>query len=94
MYLQYQRWAGLLFRHSGTLGFEFRLYPVKPLSLRAKAGFQLFEVSFIEEAELEVGCMLKAWEIFAGYRWWTLPEDATSTPASWEGPYLGIRRYF
>jgi hypothetical protein len=95
LYLQYQMWTGLLFRHSGDFGLEFRLYPVKPLSLRAKAGIQAFEFFSLGEVELEAGFMFKAWEGFAGYRWWTLTEEASPEQSfSWSGPYLGIRRYF
>ncbi|MDR1985622.1 MAG: hypothetical protein LBP88_01450 [Treponema sp.] len=94
LYLQYQMWTGLLFRHSGDFGLEFRLYPVKPLTLRAKVGFQVFEFFSLGEAELEAGFMFKAWEGFAGYRWWTLTEASPEQLLSWSGPYLGIRRYF
>ncbi|MHB9292605.1 hypothetical protein Holit_01706 [Hollandina sp. SP2] len=94
LYFQYQMWTGILFRHSGDLGLEFRLYPVKPLTLRAKVGIQAFEFFSLGEAELEAGFMLNAWEIFTGYRWWTLTETSPEHFFSWNGPYLGIRRYF
>ena len=66
-----------------------------PCTLRAKAGIQAFEFFSLGEVELEAGFMFKAWEGFAGYRWWTLTEEASPEQSfSWNGPYLGIRRYF
>ncbi|MDR2393555.1 MAG: hypothetical protein LBD93_05320 [Treponema sp.] len=95
LYAQYQIWTGLLFRQGGDFGLEFRLYPVKPLTLRVKVGTQAFEFFSLGEVELEAGLMYKAWEGFAGYRWWTLTEEASLEQSfSWNGPYLGIRRYF
>ncbi|GHU96868.1 hypothetical protein FACS189483_01080 [Spirochaetia bacterium] len=91
LYSQWQLWYGLLSRNGGTLGLEFRLYPFKPLTLRAKLGMQLFDSFTLEEAEVEGGFMLKAWEFFGGYRWWGFGEDSA---ALWIGPYLGVRRYF
>ncbi|MDR3114459.1 MAG: hypothetical protein LBU25_02955 [Treponema sp.] len=94
LYLQYQVWTGLLFRQGGDFGLEFRFYPVKPLTLRAKVGIQAFELFSLGETELEAGFMFKAFEGFAGYRWWTLTEASVEQSLSWKGPYLGIRRYF
>jgi hypothetical protein len=70
-------------------GLEFRLYPVKPLSLRLKLGGQVFEYFRIGEIEAEAGVLLQAWEIFGGWRWWNMEGGP-----GWNGPYLGVRRYF
>ena len=91
LYGQWQLWYGLLSRNGGTLGLEFRFYPFKPLTLRTKLGIQFFESFDLGEAEVEAGFMLKAWEIFGGYRWWGFSGDSA---ARWNGPYLGVRRYF
>jgi hypothetical protein len=91
LYIQYQLWYGFLQRDACAMGFEFRLYPLKPLSFRAKFGFQLFEHFTLGDIELEVGCMIGGWELFAGYRWWQIAGD-TPYPL-WSGPLLGLRRY-
>jgi hypothetical protein len=95
LYGQWQLWYGLMVRHAGVFGVEFRLYPVKPLSLRVKLGIQSFEYFSFGEAEFEAGFMIRAWEIFGGYRTWGfLDEDLASPGYPWSGPYLGVRRYF
>lgn len=96
LYGQWQQWYGVLYRTSGVAGLEFRLNPVKPLAFRAKTGFQLFDAFSLSEAELEGGFLIKAWEVFAGYRWWFLNSGAgDSSPfPRWQGPFIGLRRYF
>jgi hypothetical protein len=90
-YIQWQLWKGALSRQGVTTGIELRLYPVKPFTFRLKAGAQLFERFAIGELELEMGIMIKAWECFAGYRSWTFNNE---TAPSYDGAYLGVRRYF
>ncbi|MDR1326224.1 MAG: hypothetical protein LBK00_09345 [Treponema sp.] len=90
-YIQWQFWNGALSRHGVTTGLELRLYPLKPLTFRLKAGSQMFERFSIGELELEMGIMIKAWECFVGYRSWTLNNETFS---SYDGAYLGVRRYF
>jgi hypothetical protein len=93
-YLQYQLWTGILTRQGATMGLDLRLYPVKPLALKAKFGFQAFDYVSLGEIELEAGIMLKSWEIFGGYRWWQPPENRDTPPPDWHGPYLGLRLFF
>jgi hypothetical protein len=88
LYLQAQWYYGSLERVGGVGGFELRSYPYKPLSLRLKMGLQVFEYFQVGEVETEAGLMLQAWEILAGWRWWRLDNS------TWNGPYLGVRRYF
>ena len=92
-YAQWQGWGGTLSRNSFVTGLDTRLYPVKPLSIRFKAGFQLFENLSISELEGEICVMLKAWEFYIGYRYWGLTDEHFAT-SPWHGPYLGIRTYF
>jgi hypothetical protein len=94
LYIQWQGWYGMLSRNGAVFGLETRLYPIKPVTLRAKAGFQVFEQVSIGELELEAGFMLKSWELFAGYRWWSLEKDNEFSSPTWQGAYLGLRRYF
>jgi hypothetical protein len=91
LYVQWQFWNGVLRRHGMTMGIELRLYPLKPISLRFKAGAQVFERFSIGELECELGLMVQAWECFAGSRLWTLGAE---TIPSYAGAYLGVRRYF
>jgi hypothetical protein len=93
-YLQYQLWYGFMQRDACVAGFEFRVYPVKPLTLRARFGFQIFEYLTLGETELEAGCMIGGWEIFAGYRWWYIMDEGRGGYPVWNGPSLGLRRYF
>ncbi|GHV82502.1 hypothetical protein AGMMS49991_10600 [Spirochaetia bacterium] len=93
LYGQWPSWYGSTLRNGATLGFEFRFYPFKPLTLRAKTGFQFLESSTLGEFEAEIGFMIKAWEIYGGYRWLGLDEETDFSLLS-QGPYLGVRRYF
>jgi hypothetical protein len=88
-YLQYQMWLGFMYRNMTVMGLEFRIYPVKPLSLRSKLGVQLLGSGGLGEAELEAGFLIQAWELYAGYRWWS----AFGGGRPWHGPFLGLRRH-
>jgi hypothetical protein len=94
LYVQWQLWSGLMMRNGVVMGAEFRLYPVKPLSFRGKLGFQTFESFSLGEVEIEAGFLLKAWEVFMGWRGWTFGAEHPESAVSWAGPYAGIRRYF
>jgi hypothetical protein len=92
-YTQWQGWSGVLARNAFVTGLDTRLYPVKPLTIRLKAGFQIFGNFSLGELEGEAGVMVKAWEFYFGYRYWGIADDHFAS-SPWHGPYLGIRRYF
>ncbi|MDR2150473.1 MAG: hypothetical protein LBO67_06595 [Spirochaetaceae bacterium] len=92
-YAQWQGWGGALSRHAFVTGLETRVYPVKPLTIRLKAGFQLFSSLSLGELEGEIGVMVKAWEFFLGYRYWGIAEEHFSG-SPWHGPSIGLRSYF
>lgn len=77
-------------RSGGTFGFDMRIYPFKPLSLQAKLGAQIFEHVSLGEIEVQAGFMLKNWEIFAGWRWWTVEHDG----GRYQGVFAGGRYFF
>ncbi|MDR2150578.1 MAG: hypothetical protein LBO67_07160, partial [Spirochaetaceae bacterium] len=58
-YAQWQGWGGALSRHAFVTGLDTRIYPVKPLTIRLKAGFQLFSSLSLGELEGEIGVMVK-----------------------------------
>ncbi|GHU23638.1 hypothetical protein FACS1894164_08480 [Spirochaetia bacterium] len=91
-FVQWQGWRGVLYRNGAVFGLESRIYPFKPITLRAKAGFQVFDNVSLGEMEFEAGLMLKAWEVFGGYRWWNLFDGEGRN--KWQGIYAGIRYYF
>ncbi len=93
-YAQWQGWYGILQRSGENLGFDFRIYPVKPLTLRFKLGFQIFDQFDLGEIEAQIGFMIKAWEIQAGYRWWNSGDRYFDFTQGWSGPYAGVRFYF
>ncbi|QQO09517.1 hypothetical protein [Breznakiella homolactica] len=71
-----------------TAGIELRLYPVKPVTLRAKFGGQFFENFTMSEIEVQAGIAIKAGELFLGYRRRGLENSG------WNGFSGGFRYYF
>ncbi|MDR2517255.1 MAG: hypothetical protein LBC88_07740 [Spirochaetaceae bacterium] len=93
-FLQWQYWFGLLERHGGVAGSEMRVYPLRPLTLRAVFAVQFFEQFSLGEIRLEGGVMLRAWEVYGGWRWWTSGGAPAVPAAEWHGPLFGLRRWF
>jgi hypothetical protein len=88
LYYQGQWWFGMMERSGSAAGLEFLVYPFRPISLKAKTGFQVFDNFEMGEIELEAGVMLASWQIYAGWRWWNIDGE------SWSGPFAGLRKFF
>lgn len=79
-----------------NLGGFFRSYPIKPLVLEYKFGWQLYSHGFrVFESDLHLGVMLKRFEIFAS--WKVLDFSNYSEKEHYkryDGASLGTRIYF
>ena len=92
LYWQWQLWSHPSLERSGSVfGLEVRLYPIKPITIRLKWGGQFFEHFTMSDFEVQAGFMIKAWELYGGWRSWNL--SAKGDP-QWTGFFGGIRYYF
>lgn len=97
--IQYSKWYGTnmnsLYRGRGA-SFILRSYPVKPIVLEWKVGWQNYHGHFrVYESDLHLGVMLKRFEIFAA--WKTLDFSKREKFPNLDdvhGVSLGVRTYF
>ncbi|GEM_PF-2971323 len=94
LYGQWNTWFGTINRGGGTLGLEFRSYPFQPLTLQARAGFQLFSAFKVAELEVQAGVMFNRFETFFGWRSWDLQTTWGDSVETYQGPFGGLRVYF
>lgn len=94
LYGQWQLWSGFIDRSGGTFGIEMNCYPVKPISLHLRTGFQFFDSFSISETELRAGAFAGPMEFSAGWRWWNMLSGSGSRIDGWSGPFAGAAVYF
>ncbi len=97
--VQYTAWQGEHFddfRRGATVGLLLRSYPIKPLVLEWKFGYQFFPHDFqIFESDLHVGIMINRYEIFASWKALDFSNEDTKTHfQTFYGASLGARVYF
>ena len=93
-YGQWNLWSGVLERNGGTLGLDIDSFPVKPVALHFKAGFQLFRNYSMGELEAQIGILFGSLECFVGWRYWNLINDGGSTAYKFNGAFGGLRLYY
>jgi hypothetical protein len=94
LYAQWDTWSGLLDRNGFAFGIVADSYPIKPVSLHFRGGFQSFEKYSIGEAEIRGGALKGAWEFSGGWRFWTLIDAGGNKTNTWSGPFASVARYF
>lgn len=94
LYGQWNSWNGILDKNGASLGFDIQSFPVKPLALHARMGFQTFNRFAVAEAEVRAGILVERWEVFAGWRWWDLQTVKGSHIKDYSGPFAGTAVWF
>lgn len=67
-YLQLCAMDGMISDSGAATGFILQLYPVKPLTLKLRYGWEFYDENTFTDVELRAGIQFQNWEFFTGYQ--------------------------